>query len=104
MLAHDLSEADRRIHQAVIDLAVVPAPTPEARELAIAELGRLAGNRREPLARVRAELQHLLSLRSDDVDATQGLRLAEAALARVERPDGVWEWQARERRRRRARR
>lgn len=104
MLAQDLNEADRRIDEAVLERAVAPTPTPEAREDAIAGLRALSGQRREPLERVRAELQHRLAGRSDDLDATQGLRLIDAALTGLAWPDGPWRWQARERGRRRRRR
>jgi hypothetical protein len=103
VLRSELGEADRRLHQALTARAVEPTPTPEARAHAIADLEVIAGHRREPIERARAEFLCRLVRRSDDFGATQGLRLTEAVLDRLARPEGLWAWQARGRGRRRER-
>jgi len=92
---------DGRLHRELMARALQPTATPEDRESVIAELIALAGDRPEPLERVRLEFHRRLTHRRDDFDATGGLRLVEGALGMVSRPDGEWRRQIRERRRRR---
>jgi hypothetical protein len=54
----------------------------------------------DALERLRAHYTERLHERSDDFAATEALRSVNAALAAVpSRDDGIWAWQARERRR-----
>jgi hypothetical protein len=84
--------------------AVQPTATARDLERAIVDLVALAGGRPEPLDRLRLEFHRRLTHRRDDFEATQGLRLAEGALGRIPRPDGMWAWQGRVRARRDRRR
>jgi hypothetical protein len=63
-------------------------------------LVRAAGGRREVLEELRSDLQQRLHTASDDFEATEGLRLVEAALARVPRHDEPF-WQKHDRKLRR---
>jgi hypothetical protein len=45
---------------------------------------------------MRSRYLHRLHRASDDFEATEGLRVVEAALALVPRPLGIWAWQERE--------
>jgi hypothetical protein len=92
------SEADRRVHQTLVNRAVAPTPT-DARAQAIAELEVLAGKLSRPQERARHEFQRRLH-RRDDVEATRRLRLTEASLGRVPRSDERWARHRRARRRR----
>jgi hypothetical protein len=83
------------LHRALVACAVQPTATALDRERAVVELIALAGGRREPLDRLRLTFHGRLTHRSDDFEATQGLRLTEGALGRIPRPDGMWAWQAR---------
>jgi hypothetical protein len=91
---------DDRRDVALVSRAVEPAPTPDGRAGAIDELITLAGGCREPLERARDALQRRLWRRSDDFEATQGLRIIEGALGRVARPDEPWASRPRRRGRR----
>jgi hypothetical protein len=65
---------------------------PDAARRRLAELlAAAAGGKREPLEQLRARFIRRLHLASDDFAATAGLRVAEAALTLVPRPDGVWD-------------
>jgi hypothetical protein len=88
--AHTIHAGDDRLHFALVDRAVEPTPTPDERARAIDALVAMSGSRREPLERARAEFQRRLAWRSDDFDATQGLRVVEGALGLVDRPGGLW--------------
>jgi hypothetical protein len=87
---------DATLHEALAARAVEPTE-PEARQSAVADLLALAGDRTEPLERVRAEFQRRLARRSDDFEATHALRLVEGALVQAKRPDGPWAEEARRR-------
>ena len=64
---------------------------PDAARRRLAELlAAAAGGKREPLEQLRARFIRRLHLASDDFAATAGLRVTEAALTLVPRPDGVW--------------
>lgn len=64
---------------------------PDAARRRLADmLAVAAGHRREPLEELRAGLLRRLHRASDDFAATAGLRVTEAALALVPRPEGVW--------------
>ena len=95
---------DAELHRTLVACAVQPTATALDRERAIVDLVALAGGRPEPLDRLRLEFHRRLTYRSDDFEATQGLRLTEGALGRIPRPDGMWAWQARVRARRGRRR
>lgn len=84
--AHTIHAADDPLHAAVLDRAVEPTRTPNERARAIDALVAISGSRREPLERARAEFQRRLARRSDDFDATQGLRMVEGALGLVGHP------------------
>lgn len=88
--AQTIHAGDDRLHLALVDRAVEPTPTPDERARAIDALVAMSGSRREPLERARAEFQRRLARRSDDFDATQGLRMVEGALGLVDRPGGLW--------------
>lgn len=68
----------------------------EYRDRVADELVVMAGDQREPLDRVRAGFQRRLMSRSDDYEATAGLREVEHALARTSYRDGPWLSQQRE--------
>lgn len=87
---------DATLHEALAARAVEPTE-PEARQSAVAGLLALAGDRTQPLERVRAEFQRRLARRSDDFEATHALRLVEGALVQAKRPDGPWAEEARRR-------
>ena len=91
------------LHRTLVSRAMEPAPTPEARERAIADLLELAGARQEPLEVARGTLHRRLARRTDDFEATNALRLVEGALAKATQPDGPWRWSTRVQRRRRRR-
>jgi hypothetical protein len=61
------------------------------------KLVAVTGGRREAIERIRWCFLERLHRASDDFEATEGLRRAEAALALTLRPVGLWAWQARER-------
>lgn len=61
------------------------------------------GMRRGPLRQLRAHYQQRLQRRTDDFEAAEGLQVVEGALASLPRPEGVFAWQDRERRRQRRR-
>jgi hypothetical protein len=88
------------LHHTLRSRALAPAPTPEAREYAIAELLDLAGGRPEPLEAVRDEMQDRLARHRDDVEALDALRLVEGALLHTMRSE-PWAFTRRERRSRR---
>jgi hypothetical protein len=67
-----------------------------ARRQLAGTLTAAAGRDREPLEQLRARFIRRLHRVSDDFAATAGLRVTEAALALVPRPDGVWAWGHRE--------
>jgi hypothetical protein len=71
----------------------------ENRDRVAEELVVMTGDRREALDRVRARFQRRLLSRSDDFEATKGLRVVERALPRTSYRDGPWQAQQREARR-----
>jgi hypothetical protein len=101
----DMLTAERTEHSPKAERALMAAidagPSMEERERAVAELLALAAGDRNVLEDARSQLQRRLERRGDDFAATHGLRLIEAALRRAPRPQGLWAWQDRERRRRR---
>jgi hypothetical protein len=66
-------------------------PSGERRRRAEA-LVKVAAGRREPLEQLRLRFIERLRRTSDDFAATEGLRVVEAALSLVPRPEGVWGW------------
>lgn len=64
----------------------------------------ITGGRREPLEELRSRFWERLHRASDDFDATEGLRVTEAALALIPWPDGAGRARERSRTRRRRRR
>jgi hypothetical protein len=60
------------------------------------------GESAAPLEELRVRYQRRPHRASDDFEATEGLRVLEAALSRIPRPEGVWAWQRREREPRRS--
>jgi hypothetical protein len=91
-----LATDDAALHRALAAQAVEPT-RPEGRERVSADLLTMAGDRTEPLERVRAGLQRRLARRSDDFEATHALRLVEGALVQAKRPSGPWAERARRR-------
>ncbi len=71
-------------NRADIDDAVVPLVAARGDRLSRRQRAEavvaLAGSRREPLDRIRANFQAQLHASSDDLDATEGLRTVEIAL------------------------
>jgi hypothetical protein len=63
-----------------------PSPTRSA-ETAVTR----AGDDRDALEALRTEFQARIARRSDDFDATRGLRAAERALAGIPREDDPWD-------------
>jgi hypothetical protein len=63
----------------------------------------IAHGRRELLEQLRSRFSGRLHQTSDDFEATEALRVVEAALSQIPRPEGLWAWQRREQRRRRRR-
>ena len=64
----------------------------------------ITGGPREPLEQLRSRFWERLHRASDDFDATEGLRVTEAALALIPWPEGTWRAQERTRTQRRRRR
>jgi hypothetical protein len=62
------------------------------RRLRVEALVDVADGQREPLEGLRRHFIDRLSRASDDFAATEGLRVVEAALSVVPRPEGVWGW------------
>jgi hypothetical protein len=60
------------------------------RRLRAEALVAVADGRREPLEQIRLRFIERLRRASDDFAATEGLRVVEAALSLVPRPEGVW--------------
>ena len=58
----------------------------------------IACGRREPLEQLRSRFGARLHRTSNDFEATEGLRVVEAALSQIPRPEGLWAWQRREQR------
>ena len=50
----------------------------------------VADGRREPLEQLRSRFIRRLHRASDDFAATEGLRVVEAALSLIPRPEGLW--------------
>lgn len=71
-----------------------------ARRLEAEELVSMAGGRRKLLERLRSRFLRRLHRTSDDFAATEGLRVVEAALSLMPRPEGLWIGQLRKPRRR----
>ena len=69
--------------------------TPIARLHQAEELVNLAAGRREPLEQLRSDYLRLLHGASDDLAATEALRVVEAALRLIPRPAGIYAWQRR---------
>jgi hypothetical protein len=97
-----LTEADTGERLAVAGVYPRPgkeAPSPDddsdARLHQAEELVNLADGRREPLERLRSDYLRLLHAASDDLAATEALRVVEAALRLIPRPAGNYAWQRR---------
>ena len=75
--------------------APLPDDDSDARLHQAEELVNLAAGRREPLEQLRSDYLRLLHGSSDDLAATEALRVVEAALRLIPRPAGIYARQRR---------
>jgi hypothetical protein len=78
-------------------IAGLPRDPEEERRRLVGALVSSVDGSAAPLEELRSRYQRRLHRASDDLEAAEGLRVVEAALSGIPRPEGVWAWQRRER-------